>query len=86
MEVDHDEFARAVDEQDIEDDPVRARAHRLDPGAVRQRDRRSGKRGGGWSALRQPNGDGGDQRRGAADQQHAHDDDEDLQGAHRRGG
>src|SRR5271167_117591 len=63
-QVDNDELPPALGQRQGEDQPVRARRHRLDAGAARNVDRRGGESvssHGGGSAARYPAGDERDQ-------------------------
>ncbi len=85
-QVDDDELPSSVGQRQGEDQPVRARRHRLDAGAARNVDQRGGEltssRGGG-SAARHPARNDRDQSSETDDQHHAHHDNQDLERTHR---
>jgi len=85
-EIDDEELPCAVDQQQIDDEAVGSGGHRLDPCPRGQIDRLRDK---AWLCcgfrgfVRDPRGYGADQHDGSDDQHHTHDDDGDLQRAHR---
>ena len=84
-QVDDDEPAIAVREHEVDDQAIAARAHGLDSRACRQLDRGSGKglQGRPRPAPRQPAGDHDHKGCDPGEDHHPHDDDQDLQRAHR---
>ena len=85
-EIDNEELSAAVGQQQIDDEPIGSGGHCLDPGLRGQIDRLRDKARlccGLRGFVRDPRGYGTDQHDGSDDQHHPHDDDRDLQHAHR---